>query len=117
MKKGFTLVEVLAVIVVLGAIGLIAITTITNSMKKTQEDLYNIQIGNIIEGARAWSNKYPFLMPSEEGQSVTVTLGQLKKETTVDQNIKNPKTNLAFDDNMEIKITKLKNGYDYQILE
>ena len=46
MKKGFTLAELLGVIIILGVIALISITAITNTMKENKEELYNIQINS-----------------------------------------------------------------------
>ena len=47
MKKGFTLVELLAVIILLGVIGLIVVPSITKTINNSKEDLYNDQIGKI----------------------------------------------------------------------
>ena len=44
MKKGFTLAELLAVIVILGLLALIAVPVVLNKIKSTKEDLYNNQI-------------------------------------------------------------------------
>ena len=48
MKKGFTLIELMAVIVVLGIIALIAIPMIANILKDSQESLFRTSIQNII---------------------------------------------------------------------
>ena len=46
-KKGFTLVELLAVILLLGIIVSISIFTITSSIKKAREKSYQVTIKNI----------------------------------------------------------------------
>ena len=47
MNKGFTLIELMAVIIVLGIIALIAIPMIANILKDFQESLFRTSIQNI----------------------------------------------------------------------
>lgn len=117
MKKGFTLAELLAVIVVIAVIGLIAVTAISNTLREQEEKLYDTQVENIIKGAKLWANKHVFELPEKEGDYLIVTLGQLQSETFVEKDIKNPKNQLSFDQNMEIRITKQNNDYKYEIVE
>ena len=46
--KGFTLIEVLGVLILLGAISLITIPIVTNVIKDNKKTLYDIQIKNIV---------------------------------------------------------------------
>lgn len=54
-NKGFTLVELLAVITVLGIIGLIAIPTVTSIINSSKEKAKKIQIEEIIRSAKSWA--------------------------------------------------------------
>jgi len=115
MKKGFTLVELLAVIIVLGVIGLIATVTVSNELKENRESLYQIQIDNIKRSAQNWASNHVFELP-EEGESLTLTLGQLKQEG-LSGDVVNPLTDEQFDDNLtKIKITKVENSYVYEVI-
>ena len=116
-KSGFTLVELLGILIILGVIALISISSITNTLKNNKEELYNIQINNIIEGAKIWASSNVFQMPENDGESISITLRQLKEIGTVDNDIINPKTGELFDDDMEIIITKVDNNYKYEIIE
>ena len=47
MKKGFTLVEMLAIIVILGVLGTIGVVTFNNTQNKSKQKLYAEQLNNI----------------------------------------------------------------------
>lgn len=115
-KKGFTLVELLGVIVLLSVIGLIATVTISNELKENKEQLYNIQIDNIKRSAQTWASQHVFELPTEEGAYITLTLGQLK-EANFSEDVVNPKTNEQFDNSLQIKITMKDNSYVYEVIE
>lgn len=116
-NKGFTLAELLGVLIVLAVIALISITSITNTMKENKEELYNIQIENIIFGAKNWASSHVFEMPENDGESITLTLEQLKQAGFVEEDITNPKTNELFSNDLQVKITKVDNNYKYEVIE
>lgn len=116
-NKGFTLAELLGVIIILGVIALISITAITNTMKENKEELYNIQINNIIVGAKTWASSHVFELPEQDGESITLTLAELKQAGFVENDITNPKTNEQFSNDLLVKITKIDNNYNYEVIE
>ena len=84
MKKGFTLAELLGVIILLGAIALIVVPLVSNSMKDSKETLYNDQIKSIELSLASWmsSNQTP-----AEGETITLSLSQLKEAGLVELDI------------------------------
>lgn len=54
MKRGFTLVELLSVIIILGLVGLIAIPSITRLLSDSKDKLYNKQVEVIVNATREW---------------------------------------------------------------
>lgn len=114
-NKGFTLVELLAVIILIGVLSLIVTVTVNNTIKENKQKSCNIQIENIKTGAKNWASKNVFRLPSEEGGNITLTLKDLKDSGFVVKDIKNPKTGELFDDNITIKITRKDNDYSYEI--
>jgi prepilin-type N-terminal cleavage/methylation domain-containing protein len=117
LNKGFTLVELLSVIIILGVIGLIAIPTINKAIKDAREELYKVQINNIELGAKSWAAENVLSLPEGDGEVVTLTLGQLKVSGHIQLDIRNPKTKKLFPNDMEITITKHINSYLYDVLE
>lgn len=114
-KKGFTLIELLAVIVILGLLGLLAIPAIEKTLKKSKSDLYEIQITNIIDGAKNWIADHPYAIPKNNNDELTISLCELKVGSYVDVKISNPRTNKMFDCATKIKIRNVNNVYKYDI--
>ena len=115
-KKAFTLVELIAVLLLLGVLGLIATVTISNELKENKETLYNVQLENIKRSDQNWASNNVFNLPDKDGEFVTITLGQLKQEG-LSEDVINPKTNEPFKDSLQIKITMNDNSYIYEIIE
>ena len=114
-KKGFTLIELLAVITLLGVLSLIATVTINNTLKESRKDACETQLKNIASGAKNWASKNVFELPSEDGSSITVSLGELKLGGFVDKDITNPITEQLFSDDIKITITRVDNNYEYEV--
>lgn len=113
-QRGFTLVELIGVIIILGLILLIATPTIRRITSEGKEDLYNVQINNIEDGLKNWAVDNNRLLPENEGESITVTLGQLKMGGYIDSELKNPKTNECFGNDMTLTITRYQKNYIYK---
>ena len=115
--KGFTLAELLGVIIILGVIALIATVSITNSMRNSREEWYDLQISNIINGAKTWASGNAFELPENDGEAIYLTLAELKEAGFVEKDITNPLTDQLFSDQLQVKITKVDNNYNYEIVE
>ena len=72
MKRGFTLVELIAVLVVLGVISLITFPIISNSMVNAKEKAYKAQVNFIEEAARKWSMDNTTNLSETKATSVNV---------------------------------------------
>ena len=116
-KKGFTLVELLAVIVILSLILVIAVPSVNKYIKQSKEKAYNTQISTIIEAAQAYASTNPELLPNRENISVKITLGQLKSSGLIKEEVKNPNDDKYFDDALTIEIKKKGETYTYDIVE
>jgi type II secretory pathway pseudopilin PulG len=112
-KYGLTVTELIVAIFLLGLIIAIVLPIVSNTIRKQKDDLYNIQIENIKKGALAWGGKNIYLMPSTNGDSISISLGELKSKGFVEKNLTNPKTEDEFPDNMLITIAKKNNAYLY----
>lgn len=115
MKKAFTLVELLAVITLLGIIGLIVYPGINKVIKHNKEELYQAQIEKIITATENWAYENISLLPTNN-ESVTLTLLELKKSGHLPLNVSNPITSEQLPNDMLIKITSSGNKYIYEVL-
>ncbi len=85
MKKGFTLAELLGVIIILGIVALISIPLINKMIKDSKTDAYNAQVKIIVEAAKTWALNNTTRLPdvnsdNEETVSVAelITAGYIK---------------------------------------
>ena len=94
MKKGFTLVEVVAVIIILAVIGLIALPAINSSIEESRKKSYDSQVEIIIESSKRWSRYNNDLLPNDNSV-YKLTLTELINGKYVsnieDGKLKNPK--------------------------
>lgn len=96
MKRGFTLVELLAIIVIIAIIGLIVVPTVNTAIKNSKERAYEAQVAIIEEGAHKWALDHNDLLPEMvDGSSIKLSLTDIIKEghikKTDDGKLKNPK--------------------------
>ena len=116
-KKGFTLVELLGVLVVLSVILMIAFPLITTYINKSKQKAYDTQMELIITGLKDYAIDHKEVLPVNDTDYVTFTLGQLKALGIVNNSVVNPLDGKEIDDSMEFKIVKDGSKYTYQIVE
>lgn len=90
MKKGFTLVELLAIIIILGIIALITFPIVNNSIKNSKQVALERTIDSIEEAAHNYSIENDLEHSTEENM---ITLGELKNYGFLNKEIINPITN------------------------
>ena len=114
-KQAFTLIELMGVIIVLGFICVIAVPIVNKQIRKSKEDLYEVQLKNIEEAAENWTYQNAELLPNVDGNRVTVTLGQLKQGKFLDLNITDPRTEELLPNDMVVVIEKKGNHYLFYV--
>ena len=114
-KKGFTLVELLATIIILGLLTLLASTSVTKVLKESKGDLYKTQIKLVESAAEAWGAENIDKLPNA-GECKYLTLKNLQDYGLIDKDITNPKTGKKIDNNINIKISTSKTGYGNDVI-
>lgn len=108
--KGFTLVELLGVIVILAIILFLVYPTVTSIVSQSKETIYEKQINTILNAAYDFTLKQLSYLPENDNINY-ITLGQLKYEGVIDVNIQNPHTSKAFPDNLVISIQNVDTNH------
>ncbi len=116
-KDGFTLVELLAVVVIIGITYLIIFPSVTSFIDKSKEKSYNIQVDLIEKASKKWVvdntdellKKDPYHL-----NNINLTLTTLKKDGYLqDEFIENPKTKKIMTGCVVVSYQSNKNQYEY----
>ena len=115
MKKrnGFTLIELMAVIIILAVIALIVTPLIIGGIKESKEKLYDTQLENIKSAAKS----YMIDLDLENDSTLTLTLDELQKAGYVKEDIKNPKTGESFNKCLLVSVERKDNAYEYEVID
>lgn len=79
-NKGFTLVELIGVITLLGVIILICVPIVNTSIRNTKDKAYNGQVSIIVEGAKKWV----VLKGPKNETSFNITIQELIDEALIE---------------------------------
>ena len=115
MKKGFTLVEIIAVVAILGIIAVLVVPKVSTTILNSKERVCDSIEKSIIDAA----NSYNYMHSSEVDSSITsngyfdVTILSLKSEGLLETKLVSPNTNLEISSNNVVRITKNGNVYTY----
>ena len=105
MKKGFTLTEMLTVIIVLGLIMIIAYPIITSSISGYRDELYIAQVENIIDAAKSYvADNIDSFPCSEAGGKKDISLSTLTNEGYINDSLIDPTTNSSFSSTSKVII-------------
>lgn len=114
-NKGFTLMELLAVIIILSLLALLANTSVTKVVKDSKVDLYNIQLENIKLAAESWGADNLYKLPNS-GECKYLTVGDLKNYGLLDSELKDPRNNTDISDSLKIKISSKLTDYGTDVI-
>lgn len=113
--NGFTLAELLGVIIILSIIGLISFSAIDKNLKEGRIKTCKAQEKNIIEGAKTYFIDNPSELPNIEN---IITINDLKNNGYIEEDLKNPMTDKVYSDETYVEIIKetgSNNKYTYKI--
>ena len=112
MKKGFTLVELLVVIVILGLISLVVYPAVIGIISDMRNSAYESQTKIIVKAAKEWGFENVSKLP-EKDNTCTVNIFTLTSNGYIEQeNLKNPKGGLM-DGCVEISFESNQYVYTY----
>lgn len=116
MNKGFTLAELLGVIVVLALISLVSVPAVSDVLKKNKVRLCETQLENIKIAAKNYGADHFYDLPVDDGDSLVISLKDLTSNGYIDGNIKNPVTKEIFvEEDVLITIMKDTKKFNYTL--
>lgn len=106
-NKGFTLVELLGVLTLIGVIAIIAIPAVDSVVKRARQNMYERSKQTVITSTRSWlsDNKELFY---KNGDKITLTILDLKEQGYLDFEFRNPTTSTCVSNTTQIQVTKVK---------
>lgn len=110
-KKGFTLVELLITIVIIGIITILSFPQLTNLIRNNKETKYEKYAESLERGAKLYIDSHEKDIWNEnENDCYKVTYEQLQNDYLVKEYDKKTEIAMAY-----VKVTKTNNKYTYEV--
>jgi len=112
-KKGFTLAEIVGVIIILALIALLAFPPILNMIKNSEDKIDEATKTLIYTASSQYTTKYMNDFPKKEGNVYCVTLEKLVQENLLASNIADNLADFNLQSYVQISVnSELKFDYD-----
>lgn len=112
-SRGFTLVELLTVIILLGVLSAVIIPKINDSLTSSRNRAYQVQVESIKKGVN------DFLIDNDglvfDDGTLSLTLGVVKQGGYLPVDIKNPLTKKSFSNGSVINVVKTNGVYNIEV--
>ena len=117
-KNGFTLVELIAVVAILGLIALVVYPAIASVIRNSRESAYNDQVAVIEKAAKTWSLKHANILP-DDGSVYRLSVDTLVDEGYISNDeVKDPRhSSENLKGNVEIKYDTAKKQFIFTYVD
>ena len=113
-RKGFTLIEIIGVIIIIGVLALIAIPSFMSSLGVFREDYYDNIVRTLENSGKEFFTDNKVYRPSKIFEARHVSLSTLEIENYID-NIEDYEGNSCNNDSYVVVVRRGKNDYEYAV--
>ena len=107
-NKGFSMVEILAVVVILGVISTVGIVTISRLVDNSRIRYYETQKDQLVLAAQSYANDNKNILPKTIGTVSTISLKELKDKNYIKEEIVDQNKNKCYEEEQVINGKKVK---------
>ena len=115
-NKGFTLIEILAVVIIIGLIFILVIHKITNSLKNKKNDIDVTTTNLVLSAAKLYVQDNSSKFDKIDGNISCVPISMLVKKGYLDSKIKNVTDDRDITNTKSVKIT-YNNKFNYELVD
>lgn len=117
-KNGFTLIELISVIIILGIIGLITVPAVNDTIQSSKTKALEKQKESIVDITKKYVLDHTDLLPEIDGESKQITLTDLKSADLItNEDIINPSSNEVMNGCVTVTYNGLKDKYLYEYID
>ena len=116
MKKGFTLIEILAVVTIIGLIFILVIPKIATSLKNKKGDVDTTTNNIVLAAAKSYVADNRDKFDKEESNTYCLPISTLTKKEYLESPVKNVTDDVDITNTKSVKITYNK-GFKYEIVD
>lgn len=117
-KNGFTMVEVLGVVILIAAIALLVFPSMIEQFRKAKEDINSSTLQLIYSGADEYVNDNLNNFPKKTGNVYCITLRTLVDNGNLSDSITDVINDRDYDlDNNVVKVSFQSNNYQYRLVK
>lgn len=123
-KRGFTLVEMISVLIILSVVALIVTPNIYVSIRDYKNRLYETQMDSIRQSGKNWAVDHIDSLPTSNDTALAVTIKELQDDGYIEDKLENPRDGGYFDNSsvfvlitcnyVEDETENLASNYKYQ---
>ncbi|MBQ2409532.1 MAG: type II secretion system protein [Bacilli bacterium] len=115
-KKGFTLAELIGVVIILGLIVLLVVTPILSQIRNQSSKIDNLTKGLLFSTAENYIEQNPTKYIYDANKTYFLTLELLIEKGILEENILNKYNEDTLNKNSIIKVTNNENTFNYELL-
>lgn len=114
-KKGYTLIELLAVLSIMAVILLIAVPSVTKQLSGIEDNNYNQFKQNVYLAAESYINANPdeYTNLKETNGEACINVEYLVRDGWIKSSMNNPKTNEKISISSSVKVVNINGEYRY----